>query len=292
MHKIRIHILTLLTFFSVNLAVAYDKVDFHCDSDTIIVNQLLKTPELADMDKGDRVAFFARKMVGAPSNLRKVILDSDTMIFTVDIHSFNPLSLISTCIALAKAYETSSAPNWRDFADKYENVMFKNGRASDFVSRFLYPSDWIADNVFRGNISDATQHLSALNIKKKEKSIYYISSNKNSFKAFANQKNLDRIKMLEMGFRNHQIKYISNGDLTNSNRFKKIAEDGDIVFFLSPDESLDSRDMGILFHEGDELKLIRVSTSEEKVVIEEMPFEQYSKRNIKRIQGARLVRIE
>ncbi len=281
----------LLLSLSALSSKAYDSVAFHCDQDTAIINRLLSSPELKDMAPENRVAFFARNLVGAESGLRTQILDADTMIFTVDVHTFTPLSLISTCVALAKAYETSSAPNWRDFADKYENIMFKKGEATDFVSRFLYPSDWIADNIFRGNVEDATFNLDGLSARKKEKSIDYISHHKDSFKAFANPKNYDRLKMLEMGFRNHQIPYISNGDLMNSNRFKPKAKDGDIFFLLTPDFNLDSREMGILTREGDKLLIIQLSPSKDKVTLEELPFENYVKRNVKRIQGARIIRI-
>lgn len=270
---------------------AYDSVTFHCDQDTSIINNLLVNPELKDMTPNSRVAFFAKKLVGSNSALKQEILEADTLEFTVNIHSFTPLSLISTCIALAQAYETSSAPNWRDFADKFENVMYKKGEATDFVSRFLYPSDWIADNIFRGNIIDATMNLDGLNFKRKEKSIDYISHKRDSFKAFSNQKNYDRLKMLEMGFRNHQIPYITNGDLQNPSRFKTQANDGDIFFLLTPDYNLDSREMGILSREGDKLIIIQLSPSKEMVTLEELPFENYVKRNVKRIQGARIIRI-
>lgn len=281
-------LMTVMTFIS---AMAYDGINFHCESDTTDINALLKMPELKDMEPNKRVAFFAKKLVGAPSALRADILDADTMVFTVNIHSFTPLSLISTCIALAQAYETSSSPNWRDFADKYESVMFKGGRATDFVSRFLYPSDWIADNIFRSNISDPTLHLDGIEARRKEKSIDYISDHRDSFKAFANQKNYDRLKMLEMGFRNHQIPYISNGNLTNPTRYKKAAKEGDIFFLLTPDFNLDYREMGILTWDGDNLMIIQMSPSKDNVTLEELPFDNYVKRNIKRIQGARIIRI-
>ncbi len=273
-------------------AMAYDDIHFHCDKDTILIDQLLSSPELSNMDNSQRLTFFAKKFVGAPSNVRSEILEADSAQFTIDVHSFNPLSLFSTCIALVQAYETSSASNWRDYIEKYENVMYKGGKAGDFVSRFLYSSDWIADNIFRENIFDETLQMEGMNIKKKEKSIDYISHNRDSFKAFADSTNLERIKMLEMGFRNHQIIYVSSGDLTNSARFRRIAKDGDMVFLLCTDYNLDSRDMGIVFRDGDELMYLHVSPTEDKVVVEEMPFKQYVKRNIKRIQGARVIRIK
>lgn len=281
----------LLICLTCNSARAYDNVSFHCESDTTDINSLLRAPELKDMDSNSRVAFFAKKLVGAPSALRSEILDADTLEFTMNIHSFTPLSLISSCIALAKAYEASTSPNWRDFADKYEEIMFKGGHATDFVSRFLYPSDWIADNIFRGNVTDPTLYFEGFEYRKKEKSIDYISSHLESFKAFANQKNYDRLKMLEMGFRNHQIPFISNGNLTNPARYKLQAKEGDIVFLLTPDYNLDSREMGILTWDGDNLMLIQMSPSKENVTLEELPFENYIKRNIKRIQGARIIRI-
>ena len=287
-HKLLLIFLLSLPFFD---SQAFDRVAFHCDKDTTIINDLLLCSELNDFSPAERTAFFARKLVGAKSSLRTDILEADSLEFTVNIHSFTPLSLISTCIALAQAFETSSAPSWRDFADKYENVMFKKGEATDFLSLFLYPSDWIADNIFRGNVTDATMNLDGLNFKKKEKSLDYISHHRDSFKALANEMNYDRLKMLEMGFRNHQIPYITNGDLMNSNRFKPHAREGDIFFLLTPDFNLDSREMGILTFDNDKLMIIQLSPSKDEVTLEELPFENYVKRNVKRIQGARIIRI-
>ncbi|MDE7096282.1 MAG: DUF1460 domain-containing protein, partial [Muribaculaceae bacterium] len=164
--------MTVMALFS---ARAYDSIAFHCDSDTTDINTLLHAPELKEMTPENRLAFFAKNLVGGPSAIREEILDADTLLFTVNIHSFTPLSFISTCIALAQAYETSASPNWRDFADKYEAIMYKGGKSTDFVSRVLYPSDWIADNIFRGNVTDATQRLDGIEPRKKEKSIDYIS---------------------------------------------------------------------------------------------------------------------
>lgn len=273
-------------------ASGYDNISFHCNSDTTRINELLSTPELENMNRGERVAFFARQFEECPSNLKSEILDCDSMVFSLNVHSFNPLSLISTCIALAQAYETSSAPGWRDFADKYEAVMFKGGKVGGFISRFLYSSDWIADNIFRGNVIDGTQRIDQLNIRKKEKSIDYISHNRNAIKALSDSATFASLKMLEMGFRNHQISYITNGDLTNPKRFKEFAKDGDIFFLIATDYNLDSREMGILTFEGDKLLIIQVSPTMEKVLVEPLPFEAYVKRNIKRIKGARIIRVE
>lgn len=289
---ISIIVLSVLMCAGILSASANDSMAFHCQEDTIVIDRLLKDEALKGLDAPGRVAFFARNLAGSNSNLRSDILEADTMIFTVNVHEFSPLSFISTCVALAKAYESSSDPNWRDFAEAYENVMFKGGKAGDFASRFLYGSDWIVDNIFRGNVEDATQHIDGLAFRRKEKSIDYISHHKNSFKAFENPQNFERIKMLEMGFRNHQIPYISNGDLTNASRFKTKAKDGDIVFLLTPDFNLDHREMGILTWVDDRLMIVQLSPSADKVVMEELPFENYIKRNIKRIQGARIIRLK
>lgn len=271
--------------------MAYTDMRFHCASDTTEINSLLRLPELAEMTQAQRVSFFASRLVGADSSLRKDILEADEAPLTISVHEFTPLSFVSACVALAQAYETSSAPNWRDFADKFENVMYKNGEQGDFVSRFMYPSDWIADNIFRSNVTDATLRIDELPVRRKEKSIDYISHHPKDFHAFENPALLEKMKMLEMGFRNHQIPYISTGDLTNPKRFKPLAMDGDIVFLLCQDFNLDSREMGILRVEGDKLTFIQLSPAGNKVAAEELPFEQYVKRNVKRIQGARLVRI-
>lgn len=291
MKTIRFILLPIIILLFVFPARAYESISFHCDGDTTLINTLLASDELKDMTPNQRIAFFAKKLVGSPSSLREEVLDAESAPFCVNVHSFTPLSLISTCVALSQAYETSSAPNWRDFAEKFEGVMYKGGKAGDFISKFIYPSDWIADNIFRGNVEDASPNLDGLAARRKERSIDYISHHRDSFKALSDQATYDRLKMLEMGFRNHQIIYVSNGDLTNSGRFKQQAKEGDIFFLLSTDFNLDSREMGILTFDGNQLKIIQLSPMKESVTLEELPFEQYVKRNIKRIQGARIIRI-
>lgn len=288
LHKTLITLLLSLTTCAV---FAYENVTFHCEQDTVIINSLLASGELKDMTPAERVGFFARKLVGTPSSLREEILEPDSTVFTVSVHGFTPLGFISACIALAQAYETSSAPGWRDFADRYEAVMYKGGKSGDFASKMLYGSDWITDNIFRGNVKDATPDIDGIAIRRKEKSIDYISHHKDHFKALSDESNLNRMKMLEMGFRNHQIPYLSNGDITSPSRYAAKAKEGDIFFLLTPDYNLDFREMGILVKDGDELKIIHVSYPREEVTVEPLPFPNYVKRNIKRIQGARIIRI-
>lgn len=61
--------------------------------------------------------------------------------------------------------------------------------------------------------------------------------------------------------------------------------------FIAPDFNLDSREMGILIKEGDQLLIIQSSPTQDKVTMESLPFENYVKRNIKRIKGARIIRV-
>ncbi|MDE6340957.1 MAG: DUF1460 domain-containing protein, partial [Muribaculaceae bacterium] len=164
-------LITLLISLLAPAAFAFENATFHCEQDTTVINSLLSNSELKEMTPAERVAFFAKKLAGTPSSLREEILESDTTGFVVSIHGFTPIGFISTCIALAQAYETSSAPAWRDFAEKYESVMYKGGKAGDFASKMLYGSDWITDNIFRGNVTDATPDIEGIAIRRKEKSI-------------------------------------------------------------------------------------------------------------------------
>lgn len=288
MKNIRIFLLSLLSLLPFAMK-AQTEMKFHCDKDTTEINQLLASPELKGMSQGERVAFFARHFEGRPSDLRETVLEAEEAPVYVNVHTFNPLSLINTCVALAEAYDTSSAPNWRDYMAKLENVAYKGGEPSDYVSRFMYGCDWIADNIFRGNIEEATTILE-LASRKKEKSIDYITHHRDDFAALKTEREFNRMQMLEMGFRNHQIPYITTGDLINPKRFLPQAKDGDIIFLLAPDYNLDFREMGILLKDGDAVRFMQVSPSDGKVVVESLPIEQYVKRNVKRISGARIVR--
>lgn len=289
MKILRIFLVSIL-WLSPFVANAQDDVKFHCGNDTIEINELLRSPELKGMTQAERMGFFARKFEGSASNLRESVLNAEDAPVEINVHSFNPLSLIYTCVALAEAYETSSAPNWRDYLDKLKNVAYKGGEPSDFVSRFMYGCDWIADNIFRGNVEEATTLLE-LPTRKKEKSIDYITHNRDKFAALKNETEFSRMQMLEMGFRNHQIPYVTTGDLINPKRFLPQAKEGDMIFLLAPDYNLDFREMGILLKDGDKVRLMQVSLPAGKVVVEDMPLEQYVKRNVKRISGARIVRI-
>jgi hypothetical protein len=69
----------------------------------------------------------------------------------VNLHGFDCVTLVETCLALAR---TVRAGGWdaSDYARELERIRYRGGRRDGYPSRLHYFEDWLEDNAARGNL--------------------------------------------------------------------------------------------------------------------------------------------
>ena len=69
---------------------------------------------------------------------------------TLSLTRFDCVSLVESCLAVARVAAREGAPEWDAFAREMERMRYRGGVREGYVSRLHYFSEWISDNERRG----------------------------------------------------------------------------------------------------------------------------------------------
>ena len=259
-------------------AATMSRMRFHCDSDTIVINQLLmKGYESGISDANALIEFYARQLLGTPYVAHT--LEADEEVLTINIHELDCLTFIETLYALTRA-TLNQRYSWRDYAANIENVRYRGGEMGDYSSRIHYISEWIIDNHERGNLVEVTPDLPHADYL--IKNIDYMTHNPGQYRQLKNDSAMvEKIRRFEL--RNHRYPYLKRSWL-NDKAVKAALRSGDFVSLVTKAEGLDVSHNGIIVidDKGDPY-LLDASMSGGKVMLESKPLFKYlehSKNNI------------
>ena len=195
----------------------------------------------------------------------------------VNFHSFDNLDFITSVMALARSARMQGA-DWRTYASMLENVGRRKGEDKGFASKLKYGSQWIVDNIYRGNIKDMTEYFEGSTFK--TKTLDHFTRNRDLYPALADSANYARIRSIENGYRNHRFHYIKTIDL-GAKDTRAAFHDGDVVALVSNLKNLDVTHMGIVVREDPSAEpyLLHASYSDGKVEVTARPLADFMKKN-------------
>ena len=259
-------------------AATMAKMRFHCDSDTTVINKLLKDGYDSGLtDANALVEFYARRLLGTPYVART--LEGDEEMLTINIHELDCLTFIESLYALSRA-TLNKRVSWRDYADNIENVRYRGGKMGDYSSRIHYISEWIIDNHVRGNLVEITPDLPHADYMVKD--IDYMTKHTGNYRQLKNDSAMvEKIRRFEL--RNHRFPYVKRSWL-NDKGLKAALRSGDFVTLVTNIQGLDVSHNGIIImDENGAPHLLDASMSGGKVMLESKPlfkFLERSKTNI------------
>lgn len=261
---------------------------FHCERDTVMANQIIS--ELASYKDP-----FGKKLVYAASRLEGAELDdyyrTDSVAdLRINLESFTPLMFVNSVIALTKASEKGGVPTWRNLNSELIEISCRRGENNGFPSIMFHTSDWITDNVFRGNVRELTEDYSG-GVVVRTKSLDEMTRHRNDYKVLADSATFEKVRMTEMGFRTHRVPTLKKETIEK----KEITDDlrdGDIIILVPGGDGLDMYDIGFVAMREDGPHFIHVSPRTKKVVEEPETLQRYLKLMTKYFQGYRLLRVK
>lgn len=203
----------------------------------------------------------------------------------VNLNEMDCTTFVETVLALAYT-SGEHRQSWHDFAFNLRRIRYRQGETSGYASRLHYVSDWILDNVARGNFMEVT--TMAPEARYAVKSLDYMSANRNAYPALADENNFAGIKNVESGFSNHRFPYLK-ASWVKSKRLAELTRNGDVVVFTTSTKGLDATHMGIVKMVDGVPRLIHASSKTGKVVLDPLTIEEYVKRY--RPEGLRIIRL-
>ena len=261
-------------------ATPVTQMRFHCDGDTMVINELLRKGCDSGINSANAlVEFYAQQLLGTPYVAHT--LESDEEMLTINVHELDCTTFVETLYALART-TLEGRYSWRDYADNLEDLRYRGGEMGDYSTRLHYISDWIVDNRMRGNMQEITSDLPHADFL--VKNIDFMTNHTSSYRQLKDDSLMvEKIRSVEMGYRNHRIPYLKRSWL-NDKGVKAELRSGDFVGLVTKIEGLDVSHMGVIVVDGKgDPYLLDASMSGGKVMLEDKPLFKYlekSKTNI------------
>ncbi len=266
-------------------AATTTQMRFHCDGDTIVINNLLKKGMESGLKEANAlVEFYARQLLGTPYVAHT--LEADEEILTINIHELDCLTFIETLYALTRA-TLNQRYSWRDFAANIENVRYRGGTMGDYSTRIHYMSEWIIDNHMRGNLVEVTPDLPHADYL--VKNIDYMTKHPDLYRQLKDDSVMvEKVRAHEL--RRHRFPYLKRSWL-NDKGVKAALRSGDFVSLVTKMDGLDVSHNGIIVidDKGDPY-LLDASMSGGIVMLESKPLFKYLERSKNNI-GIRVYRM-
>ncbi len=269
-------------------AASVQQMRFHCDQDTLRINQLLQDGLASRLKTANElVAYYADRLLGTPYVAHT--LEGDEERLTINIDELDCTTFIETLYALTRTTLTGRY-SWRDYAANLENLRYRDGQMGDYSSRLHYISDWIVNNHARGNLVEVTADLPHATYM--VKTIDFMTQHKDSYRSLKGDSAMvEKIRRFEMGYRNHRMPYLKKSWLGDK-AVKAALRSGDFVGLVTKVEGLDISHLGII-HKDDkgEIYLLDASMSGGKVMLEKKNLRDHLSGDKSTCLGIRVFRI-
>jgi len=139
---------------------------------------------------GRRAARVGELAVGTPyeaftleAYLRAGGNPSRTEPLTVSLTKFDCVTLVESCLAVARVAASSRVPSWESFAREIERMRYRGGKRRGYASRLHYFSEWITDGQKRGLVRDMGAQLGGID---DDRPLRFMTEHRKSYPALAN----------------------------------------------------------------------------------------------------------
>lgn len=251
------------------------------------INLLISELKQSDGSFGDKIVMVAESFLGAPEDL---YYTTDSIAgLRINVDSFSPLMFINDVVAMVKASEKPGNPDWKTFFSELENISCRRGENKGFPSIMYHTSDWIGDNMARGNVSEFTEDYAG--VVARTKSLDEMTRYRTNFAALADSATFEAVRMTEMGFRTHRVASLKKETIKKKDLIEDL-QNGDIIILVPNRDGIDCYDIGFIKVEDGLPYLIHLSPQSHTVVKEKEDLARYMGVMTKHFQGYRLIRLK
>lgn len=239
-----------------------------------------------ESSKGKLILQAARQFVGTP--YQGGTLENPVEMLTVNTSGLDCTTLVELSMAIAKSVAEGEG-NWKDALYDLRDLRYKGGQVDGYASRLHYISDWITDNTYRKNISEATPD--APRAKAQIMSVNFMTAHRDKYPQLSDSTVYARIRDRERCL--HRVKtYFIPKAAISSREVRDFLSDGDVVFITTSVEGLDVSHAGVIFKDDRGIPhMLHASTSAGKVIEDSVSLSDYLARQ-KKSTGIRIVRLK
>jgi hypothetical protein len=101
---------------------------------------------------------------------------------TLSLTAFDCVTLVESCLAVARVATREGAPTWERFGHEVERMRYRGGERRGYASRLHYFSEWIADGERRGLVRDLGAELGGVEDARR---LRFMTANRRKYPALA-----------------------------------------------------------------------------------------------------------
>jgi hypothetical protein len=152
---------------------------------------------------------------------------------TLSLTRFDCVTLVESCIGVARLAGNAGAPTWEQFGREIERMRYRGGERHGYTSRLHYFSEWITDGERRGLVKDLGAELGGA---EDARPLRFMSEHRAKYPALADDGVFREIETIERGLDHHPRRVIPTKRIPQVvNRI----ETGDVLAFATEIPGLD-----------------------------------------------------
>ncbi len=152
---------------------------------------------------------------------------------TLSLTRFDCVTLVESCLAVARASRASTRPQWKDFSHEVQRMRYRGGVREGYTSRLHYFSEWIADGERRGLVRNIGAELGGV---VDDRPLRFMTEHRSSYRALADDRVFAEIGTMEKRL-DAAPRYV-----VRSERIPEVADSiqtGDVLAFATSIPGLD-----------------------------------------------------
>jgi hypothetical protein len=113
---------------------------------------------------------------------------------TVSLTRFDCVTLVESCLAVARVAGSGPLPSWERFGREIERMRYRGGKRRGYASRLHYFSEWISDGARRGLVRDLGKELGGA---EDVRSLRFMTEHRASYPALRDDATFHQIQRME-----------------------------------------------------------------------------------------------
>jgi hypothetical protein len=152
---------------------------------------------------------------------------------TVSLSHFDCVTLVESCLAVARVASSDGPPHWARFTREIERMRYRGGKRRGYDSRLHYFSEWISDGAQRGLVADLGAELGGA---EDARQLRFMTEHRDKYPALAEESVFRKLQAIEHGLDRHPRRVIP------TKRIPEVVdriESGDVLAFATEIPGLD-----------------------------------------------------
>lgn len=189
---------------------------------------------------------------------------------TLSLQHFDCVTLVESCLAIARVARRERAPTWASYAREMERMRYRGGERQGYLSRLHYFSEWLQDNEERGLVELKGE---ALGGEPDRRPLRFMTRNRDEYPALADPEIYRELRTIERGLDGRTRWVVPTARIPDvADRI----ETGDVLAFATAIEGLDVTHSALAYRDdADRLRVLHAPLSGGVVEITEATLPEY-----------------